>query len=101
VSHRNDLQLVVTKKVIVVQFLENLGRRLLNGSLPLWQAFWGIFVPTPLILYLVYIAIYSIWMEWTPITLKEVELFSAAFSLVALGRNRDGPMRLGKNQLFF
>ena len=38
----------------------------LTGQLPLWKAFWLVFVPVPFVLYWAYIAVLWVWLWLNP-----------------------------------
>lgn len=55
-------------------------RRAYAGQVPLWKAFWLFFVPTPLLLYGLYIG--ALWAHLLFFNLVRLEMFVLATSLV-------------------
>ena len=56
--------------------------RVLKGQLPLWKAFWLVFMPALLVLYLAYIA--SLWALLNLNPMANIATFALSFSVIAL-----------------
>lgn len=54
----------------------------LKGQLPLWKAFWLVFLPALLVLYLTYVA--SLWALLNLNPMANIATFALSFSIIAL-----------------